>query len=134
MVIDTSALIAILQQEPEAARFAKAINEAPVRLLSAVSALEASVVIESRKGTIGGRDLDLLLHRARVDIVAFGAEQFETARAAYRRYGKGIHPAGLNLGDCCAYALAQISGEALLAKGDDFPRTDLRMVGGHAAD
>jgi ribonuclease VapC len=128
MVIDTSALIAILQQEPEAAEFARAIQQDPVRLLSAVSALETSVVMESRKGPSGGRDLDLLLHRARVDIVAFGSDQFEVARAAYRRYGKGKHPAALNLGDCCTYALAKVSGEALLAKGDDFSRTDVQMA------
>ncbi len=99
-----------------------------MRLLSAVSALETSVVIENRKGPSGGRDLDLLLHRARVEVVAFGAEHYEAARAAYRRYGKGVHPAALNLGDCCAYALARISGEALLAKGSDFTQTDLRLV------
>jgi ribonuclease VapC len=108
--------------------FADAIREDPVRLLSAVSALETSVVIENRKGPAGGRDLDLLLHRARMEVVGFGPEQYEAARAAYRRYGKGVHPAGLNLGACCAYALAKISGEALLAKGSNFPKTDLRLV------
>ena len=129
MVIDTSALIGILQQEPEAANFARAIQDDQVRLLSAVSALETAVVIEARKGPSGGRDLDLLLHRAQVEVVAFSSEQFEAARAAYRRYGKGIHPAALNLGDCCAYALARISGEPLLAKGEDFTKTDLRVIG-----
>src|SRR5690348_5442037 len=103
MVIDTSALIAILQQEPDAEAFTIAIRNDPVRLLSAVSALEAAVVIESRKGQAGGRDLDLLLHRANAEIVPFNREQFELARKAYRTYGKGIYRAALNLGDCCAY-------------------------------
>jgi ribonuclease VapC len=128
MVIDTSALMAILQQEPEAANYANAIQRDAVRLVSAVSALEASIVVESRKGPNGGRDLDLLLHRAHIEVVAFSSEQYEIARAAYRRYGKGRHPAALNLGDCCCYALAKVSGEPLLAKGEDFRATDIRMV------
>ena len=128
MVVDTSALIAILLQEPEAHTFAVALRNASVRLVSAVSALEASIVIEARKGPSGGRDLDLLLHRANAELVAFTAEQFEIARNAYRRYGKGLHPAGLNFGDCCAYALAKVSGEPLLAKGADFPKTDVALI------
>jgi ribonuclease VapC len=128
MVIDTSALMAILQQEPEAANYANAIQRDAVRLVSAVSALEASIVVESRKGPNGGRDLDLLLHRAHIEVVAFSSEQYEIARAACRRYGKGRHPAALNLGDCCSYALAKVSGEPLLAKGEDFRATDIRMV------
>ncbi len=128
MVIDSSALIAILQDEPEAAPFAQTIREDPVRLLSSVSALEGSVVIESRKGLAGGRDFDLLLHRADVEIVPFNAEQYQIARVAYQKYGKGNHPAGLNLGDCCSYALARISGEPLLAKGEDFRKTDVVLV------
>jgi len=128
MVVDTSALIAILLQEPEAHTFAVALQNASVRLVSAVSALEASIVIEARKGPSGGRDLDLLLHRANAELVAFTAEQSEIARNAYRKYGKGLHPAGLNFGDCCAYALAKVSGEPLLAKGADFPKTDVALV------
>lgn len=128
MVIDASALIAILQQEPEAEGFANAIQLDPIRMLSSIAALAASVVIESRKGPAGGRDLDLLLHRAQVEIVAFSAEQFELARAAYRKFGKGHHSAGLNLGDCCTYALAKVSGESLLAKGNDFRQTDLPLI------
>jgi ribonuclease VapC len=128
MVIDTSALIAILQQEPDAEAFANAIQLDPVRMLSSIAALEAAVIMESRKGPAGGRDLDLLLHRAQVEIVAFSAEQFELARAAYRKFGKGHHPAALNLGDCCTYALAKVSGERLLAKGNDFRQTDLPPI------
>ncbi len=130
MVIDTSALIAILLQEPEAGDYVLAIRKDSVRLLSAISALEAAVVIESRKGPTGGRDLDLLLHRSETEIVPFNVEQFEIARSAYRQYGKGHHPAALNLGDCCAYALAKVSGEPLLAKGDDFRGTDVRLCSG----
>ncbi len=128
MVIDSSALVAILQQEPEAGNLALCMAGDPVRLVSAVSALEAAVVMESRKGPVGGRDLDLLLHASKAEIVAFTDEQFEAARIAYRRFGKGRHPAGLNLGDCCSYALSQVSGEQLLAKGLDFPQTDVRLA------
>ncbi|MBZ5620417.1 MAG: type II toxin-antitoxin system VapC family toxin [Acidobacteriia bacterium] len=129
MVIDTSALIAILQQEPEAGPYARAIGSDPVRLVSSVSALETAIVIESRKGPSGGRDFDLLLHEARAEVVPFTVEQFEIARGAYRKFGKGRHPAALNFGDCCTYALAKVSGEALLAKGNDFPRTDIQLTG-----
>ncbi len=128
MVIDTSALIAILQEEAEAESFARLIQGDGVRLLSTVSALEAAIVMECRKGPAGGRELDLLIHRSGTEIVPFNAEQFALARAAYRRFGKGIHPAGLNFGDCCSYALAKISGEPLLAKGEDFRRTDVVMA------
>jgi ribonuclease VapC len=128
MVIDTSALIAILQQEPEASACANAIQKDRVRLLSAVSALEASIVAEARKGPAGGRDLELLLHQTQAEIVAFTPEQMEIAKGAWRRYGKGHHPARLNFGDCCTYALAKVSGEPLLAKGDDFPKTDVPLL------
>ena len=130
MVINTSALIAMRLQKPEAGDYVLAIRKDSVRLLSAISALEAAVVIESRKGPTGGRDLDLLLHRSETEIVPFNVEQFEIARSAYRQYGKGHHPAALNLGDCCAYALAKVSGEPLLAKGDDFRGTDVRLCSG----
>jgi ribonuclease VapC len=128
MVIDTSALLAILLQEPDAPQLALAIRAAQVRLVSAVSALEAAIVIDARKGAPGGRDLDLLFHRGSVELVAFTAEQFEVARRAYREFGKGFHPAALNFGDCCAYALSKISGEPLLAKGNDFPGTDCQLA------
>lgn len=128
MVIDTSALIAILLGEPESARLAKAIAETPVRLMSAFSALETAIVIEAKKDESGGRELDLLLHRAQVDIVPLNAEQMALARSAWRRFGKGRHAAGLNLGDCCAYALSKYAGYPLLFKGDDFPQTDLQAV------
>jgi ribonuclease VapC len=128
MVIDTSALIAILLNEPEAVRFADALASDVRRLLSAASALETGIVIEARKGSAGGRELDLLLHRARIEVVPLTVSHVEIARDARRRFGRGNHPAGLNFGDCCAYALAQSSGEPLLFKGQDFAGTDIRSV------
>ena len=128
MVIDTSALLAILFSEPEAASFAAAVEADPTRLMSSVSAFETAIVVEARKGPAGGRELDLALHQGQVDIVPFDRRQVETAREAYRRYGKGRHPAGLNFGDCCTYALAVTSGEPLLFKGSDFARTDIRQA------
>jgi ribonuclease VapC len=125
MVIDTSALIAILLNEAEAEAFAKAIAADPKRLISAFNLLETAIVIEAKKGETGGIELDLLLHRARIEAVAMSAEQTELARTAWRVYGKGNHPAGLNIGDCCAYALAKYSGEPLLFKGEDFALTDI---------
>jgi ribonuclease VapC len=128
MVIDTSALLAILLAEPEAEDFSRAIAADPKRLLSALSALEAAVVIHTRKGPSGIRELDLLLHSAGVTIVSLDADQAYLARTAYERYGKGHHSAALNLGDCCSYALALSSGEPLLFKGNDFAQTDLSAV------
>jgi ribonuclease VapC len=128
MVIDSSAALAILLGETEAEVFATAIDADPTRIMSAISVLEASIVIEARKGPGGGRELDLFLHRGRIDVVPFNIHQLELARDAYRRFGRGRHPAALNFGDCCTYALAAASGEALLFKGDDFGRTDIPVV------
>jgi ribonuclease VapC len=125
MVIDTSALIAILFGEPEALSFTRTIADGSRKLISAFNALESGIVVEARKGEAGGRELDLLMHRARIEIVAMNADQAELARAAWRKFGKGNHPAGLNIGDCCAYALAKYSGEPLLFKGNDFTQTDI---------
>lgn len=125
MVIDTSAIIAILFQEPEAAQFSAAIEGDATRLMSAASVLEASIVVEAASGETGGRELDLLLYKAGIEIAAVTADQVELARRAYRAYGKGRHAAGLNYGDCFAYALAKASAEPLLYKGDDFARTDI---------
>ncbi len=129
MVIDTSALLAVVLGEPEANEFAAAIEVDSTRLLSAVSLLEAAIVVETRKGPAGGRELDLALHRARVAVVPFDAAQAEIARDAYRRFGKRRHPAALNFGDCCSYALSAGSGEPLLFKGDDFRLTDVAVSG-----
>ncbi|MCK5784019.1 MAG: type II toxin-antitoxin system VapC family toxin [Desulfobacterales bacterium] len=128
MVIDTSALIAILIGETDSELIATAIANDSKRIISAISALETGIVIESKKGEPGGRELDLILHRSHIEIVAFDPEQFELARSAWRIYGKGRHPAGLNFGDCCSYALAKYSGEPLLFKGNDFSKTDIPSV------
>jgi ribonuclease VapC len=128
MVIDTSALVAMLGDEPEAELFEAAVEADRVRLMSTASYLETAIVIESRLGEPGGRELDLWIHRAAVDLVAVHPEQAEAARVAYRKFGKGRHRAGLNYGDCFSYALAKISGQPLLFKGDDFPHTDISAV------
>jgi ribonuclease VapC len=125
MVIDTSVIISILLDEPEAAEFAAALAQDPLRLLSAANLLEASIVIETRKGDEGARDLDLLIYRAGIQIVPVDTEQAEVARLAWRRYGKGRDSASLNYGDCFAYALAKTSGARLLFKGADISQTDL---------
>lgn len=125
MVIDTSAILAILLDEPEAADLERRIATDPVRLISAATLVETAIVIESRLGDAGGREFDLWLHRLDAETVPVDAEQAEMARRAWRRFGKGRHPAGLNHGDCFAYALAATRGEPLLFKGGDFSRTDL---------
>jgi len=129
MVIETSALVAMLTDEPDAQRFEAAVEADPVRLMSTASYLEAAIVIEQRFGEPGGRELDLWLHRAGVDLVSVDPEQAEVARSAYRRFGKGRNRAGLNYGDCFAYALAKVSGEPLLYQGNDFANTDIGAVG-----
>ena len=125
MVLDTSAIVAILLNEPERERFIRLIEAAPVRRLSAASRVEATLVIEGRKRDAGRADLDLFLHEAEVEIVPVTLEQADFACQAFRRYGRGRHSAGLNFGDVFAYALAKVTGEPLLFKGDDFARTDL---------
>jgi ribonuclease VapC len=127
MVIDTSAILAILFDEPERRRFNEQIDADGIRLISAATFLEVAMVVESRRGEAAGRELDLLMHRAQISVVPVDAEQAETARVAWRRYGKGRHAAGLNYGDCFSYALAKVSGEPLLAKGADFMHTDLTL-------
>ena len=128
MVLDSSALLALLLNEPEAPAFRLAIEADPVRLLSAANLVETAIVIETRVGEAGGRELDLLLHKAGVEVVAVDAAQADLARHAYRQFGKGRHLAGLNYGDCFSYALAQSAGEPLLFKGDDFSKTDVTVV------
>ncbi len=125
MVIDTSALLAILQNEPERRLFNETIEGAESRLLSIGNFVETSIVIESRHGAEGLRDLDLFLERAGVQFVAIDIEQGKAARRAFNRFGKGRHPAGLNYGDCFAYALASVRGEPLLFKGGDFSKSDI---------
>ena len=128
VVIDTSALLAILLGEPERGKLLQLLSESETRLLSAANALETAMVVESRRGEAAGRELDLFLHRTKIEIVAVDEEQFSIARFAWRKFGKGRHPAALNFGDCFAYALTKTSSEPLLAKGDDFRRTDLQIL------
>jgi ribonuclease VapC len=128
MVIDTSAILAVLFKEPEAAEFLDRIASDPVRLVSAAGVLEASMVIETRYGETGGHELDLFLDRIAVEIVPIDAELTEAARHAWRRYGKGRHPASLNFGDCFSYAVAAVRHEPLLFKGNDFSSTDIHPV------
>lgn len=124
-VLDTSALVAILNGEPSRTGLIRTIAQSPRRLLSAASLIETAIVIEARYGEVGGRELDLFLHRAAVQTVAVDAGQIDIARAAWRRYGKGRHPAALNFGDLFPYALAKSAGERLLYVGEDFTRTDI---------
>jgi len=128
VVIDSSALLAILLAEPERSHFVDLITEASVRLLSAANALETAIVSESRLKIAGGHELDVLIQKAAIEIVSVDSEQYFVARQAWRRFGKGRHPAALNFGDCFAYALSRVSGEPLLAKGTDFQKTDLQLL------
>jgi ribonuclease VapC len=124
MVIDTSALLAILL-EPERRAFNEAIEAADSRGMSVATLVELSIVIESRFGAEGLRDLDLFLQQAGIDLVAVDLEQAQVARRGLGRFGRGRHPAGLNYGDCFAYALAIVRGAPLLFKGEDFSQTDV---------
>jgi ribonuclease VapC len=130
MVIDTSALLAILQGEPERRALNEAIERAEARYLSAANLVETSIVIEARFGAEGVRLLDHFLDRAEVKVVAVDQAQANLARQAFSRFGKGRHPAALNFGGCFAYALAQRLAEPLLFKGDDFSKTDLAPTPG----
>lgn len=128
MVIHTSAVVAILGMEREAARLAEAIEADANRLMSAATLVETGLVIESRYGAAGGRELDILFAKGGFSIEPVTAEQAEVAREAWRRYGKGRHSAALNFGDCFSYALARTTGEPLLFKGNDFTQTDVSIV------
>jgi len=128
MVIDTSALLALLQDEAPAAALRLAVAEDPVRLMSAVSVLEATCVLSARRGSRALPELALFLSEFRLEKVSFDAAHLELAQSAWLRYGRGVHPARLNFGDCAAYALAQATGEPLLFVGDDFARTDVPAV------
>lgn len=132
MVIDTSAIAAIAFDEPEAKGFHEKIADDPVRLISAATVLEAAMVIEARFGETGGADLDLWLHKTGAEIVPVTTEHADQARRAWRRYGKGRHPASLNYGDCFSYALAKLTDEPLLFKGNDFAQTDIQSVQGNS--
>jgi ribonuclease VapC len=125
MIVDTSAIVAILDQEPEADRIARTLASTSERVVSAATLVEVGIVMQARRGDDGARDLDLLLAKLRIEILPFTARQAEIARKAFRRYGRGRHDAKLNFGDCLAYAVAKDESAPLLFKGDDFGRTDV---------
>jgi ribonuclease VapC len=128
VILDTSAIIAVLFEESDAPAYAHAMNDAPSLAIAAPTLVEATIVSEGRTRP-GMRDkLDALLGTLRPDIVPFTAEHAALAADGWRRFGKGRHPAGLNLGDCFAYALARSRGEPLLFKGDDFSKTDVKAA------
>jgi ribonuclease VapC len=125
MVLDTSAVLAILQNEPERRKFNEAIEAAETRSLSTASFVECSMIVESRYGADGVRDFDLFVAKAQVTLVPVDEEQANLARRAFRKFGKGRHPAGLSFGDCFSYALSCSLDLPLLFKGNDFSQTDV---------
>ncbi|MBI3959270.1 MAG: type II toxin-antitoxin system VapC family toxin [Chloroflexi bacterium] len=127
MIIDTSALLAILLREEEAEEFTRAIATEPVCRMSAANFLEAAINIDSRGGAEASRQLDFFIRQTGIEIAAVTADQAQIARQAYQDFGKGRHKAGLNFGDCFAYALARATGEPLLFKGNDFIHTDIAI-------
>ena len=128
MVIDSSVLIAILLAEPDAEYYANLLSDASDIYISAVSIVESSIVIESKKGEKGAEEYDRLLEAISPNVVAFDNQQAKLARIAWQNYGKGRHPAKLNFGDCCSYAIAKYLNQPLLFKGDDFSKTDIKTV------
>lgn len=128
MIVDPSAVLAVLFGELDAQRFDEAMARAPRCRMSAVGFLEAAIVLESRSGPSAGSDLDAFLQAAEIELVPVTPEQARTARLAWRRFGKGNHPAGLNFGDCFSYALAETAREPLLFKGEDFALTDVEAA------
>lgn len=128
MVIDTSAIVAILFNEPDQRLYDDAIERTPTRLVSAVTRVEAACVIEGRKGEAGRERLERFFALTGAEIVAVTVQQAELAIDAFRRFGKGRHRAALNIGDCFSYALARSAEQPLLFKGDDFTHTDIRAA------
>jgi len=125
MIVDSSAMLAILLEEPEGHLFDVSIVRSSVCRMSAANLLEVSMILQSRRGSDGVRDLDLLIVRFGIEIAPFTESQARLARLAFERYGRGRHSAQLNFGDCIAYALAKEMGEELLFKGTDFAQTDI---------
>ena len=128
MIVDTSALVSILDQEAEAERLVRAIAAASERMLSAANLVETGIVMQVRRGDEAARDLDLLLAKLKIDIIPVSGKQANLARKAFQHYGRGRHPAKLNFGDCFAYALAKDSSAPLLFKGSDFSQTDIMIA------
>jgi ribonuclease VapC len=125
MVVDSSALIAVLQKEPEGGTFLDRIERASIRLMSAATLVEVSMVALGRRGEEGLAVLQTIIAGAQIEIVPLTERHAELAVDAFRRFGRGRHPAGLNMGDCFAYALSKATGEPLLFKGEDFALTDV---------
>ena len=125
MILDTSALAAILFGEPESTLFTQLIHAADRCRMSAANFLELSIVVESQIGPDGSRQCDIFFRRAGIIIEPFTVDQAHIARQAFLDFGKGRHAAGLNFGDCFSYALAKTIGEPLLFKGEDFKKTDI---------
>jgi len=128
MIVDTSAVLAILFNEEDAETYARAISEAESRRMSAVSFVGAAIIVEAQTKERGSRQFDAFFRRAGIIIEPVTEEQAHAARQAYTDFGKAHHAAGLNFGDCFAYALAKVAGEPLLFKGQDFRKTDLEAV------
>jgi ribonuclease VapC len=128
MIIDTSALVGLLDQEAEAERLARAVAAAQERMLSAANLVETGIVMQVRRGDDAARDLDLLLAKLKIDIIPVSGKQADLARKAFQRFGRGRHPARLNFGDCFAYALAKDSSRPLLFIGKDFSQTDIAVA------
>ena len=128
MIVDSSAVLAVLYRKPDAERFETTIASAPICRMSVANAPEASIVMEGRGGMAAGDALDRFLQAAVIDLAPVTAGHMEAARRAWRRFGKGNHPAALNFGDCFARALADVTGEPLLFKGEDFARTDVEAA------
>jgi ribonuclease VapC len=128
MVVDTSAVVAILTLEPGSHRFVQAMDEAGSLQISAASVLEVALVVESSYGEAARKTFDRWLNTSSIEVVVVTRDQIEAARDGFRRFGKGRHPAGLNFGDCFSYGLAKTLGESLLFSGNDFSRTDLRAA------
>ena len=128
MIVDTSAVLAVLFGEPDAERYDEAMAQAEHCRMSVANYLEAAIVLESRTGEAGGYELDAFLEEAGIDLEPVTSDQARAARRAWRRFGKGNHPAGLNFGDCFAYALSEVTHEPLLFKGEDFALTDIDVA------
>lgn len=128
MVLDTSAVIAILQNEPDSDALVAAMANADIIRISAASIVDAGIIIHARFGDAGEMELDQFIHRLGISVIPVTPEQADIARTAYRKFGKGQDPAGLNFGDCFSYALSTSLHEPLLFTGNDFSKTDLQVV------
>jgi ribonuclease VapC len=126
VVVDTSAILAVLFVEQDQFIFAEALAGHGRKFITPLNALEADIVVQARKGDDGKKNLDLFFYHSGLDIIPFDKGMHQLAFEAWKQYGKGRHPASLNMGDCCAYALAKYLNEPLLFKGDDFTKTDIK--------